>query len=388
MLNRYYDDWMKTSLQSKVIDRIKEERGYWIACEESVFYVEGGGMASDRGTLNDLTVKALKWENGHIYHLVEEPLEGVVTQQVDVAYRRIKTQIHSAQHLMCGIMNKRYHAPTISFFNDAVEAGAEMGFTAFDHALMEELEQLCNAYICMDLPVEIVYPTKEEALRHVALEKTDHEELRAVKIGDIDYNMCGCVQVPSLRHIQMIKFQRFEKTTRGYRIYFLCGDQLLHTYGKQLEALSSCAKKLAVPLLESAAGVDRLQNELKAANQEEQNWKNQYVELYAKQMAETHQEPLIVAEIDDLDTKMFTSLCSILVRNYEKSLLCVCHHEARAHVVIAHAPSMTFKANALFQQVGKRFAFKGGGSPFMAQGGGAYEAGILAYLQELAKDLT
>ena len=63
MLNRYYDDWMKTSLQSKVIDRIKEERGYWIACEESVFYVEGGGMASDRGTLNDLTVKALKWEN-------------------------------------------------------------------------------------------------------------------------------------------------------------------------------------------------------------------------------------------------------------------------------------------------------------------------------------
>ena len=40
LLNRYYDDWMKTSLQSKVIDRIKEERGYWISCEESVFYVD------------------------------------------------------------------------------------------------------------------------------------------------------------------------------------------------------------------------------------------------------------------------------------------------------------------------------------------------------------
>lgn len=387
MLNQYYDDWMKTSLESEVIDCIQTDEGYWVACKESVFYVAGGGMDRDKGTINQLEVKEVKWKNDYIYHLVDQPLSGVVCQQIDVANRKMKTQIHSAQHLMCGIMNQQYHAPTISFFHDENEAGAEMGFSNFNDVIMHELEDLCNDYIRQDLPIHIAYPTKEEALKHVALEKTDHDFLRAAVIGNIDYNMCGCIHVPSLRHIQMIKFQRYEKTTRGYRIYFLCGDQLLNTYGTHLSILSKSSKQLAVPLLKVDEGVDNLKNELKQVKQSELKWKNQYISCFVEQLVKDHQEVIIVKEIDFLDIKTFTTMCSILVKNYKKGIFFVCHQEDRAHIVIAHHANLDFSANILFKELSNRFELRGGGSPSMAQGGGVYHEEMLSCLEELASSV-
>lgn len=386
IMNPYYDQWELCELDTTV-QAIKEENNkYWIGCKDSIFYVEGGGMGKDTGTINGVNVEDIKYEEGMTWHLVDEKIEGNVHLNVDIKQRRQKVQIHSAQHLMCGIMNKKYHAPTIAFFYHDDFSGIEMGFETFNESLLKQIEKEVNDYICQDLPIQIVYPTREEAQQHVKDEKLEHDELRAAVIGDIDYNMCGCIHVPSLRHIQCIKYTDFEKTSRGYRIYFVCGDQLLETYDRQLKVLKEASVNLTLPQFEIMDGIQKLRQEIKELKTSEAEWKQRVLDLRIQEYG-AKEEKILVDEINDLDIKSFQSLCSGIVRQYEKAVLFVCKASSRSHVVVAAHPSLQINASVLFKQIASKYQLRGGGNPGMAQGGGEYQPEILETLKEMVKQV-
>ena len=257
MLNKHYDNWLDLSLDTKVVDCLKEEDRYLISLEDTVFFFESGGQKKDIGTINNHEVLDLIEKEGNFYHVLAVPLTGDVHLEVDKKHRMIQAQIHSASHLMCTLINKRFNAKTIAFFNDELEAGAEMGFETLEESTIKRIEELCNEYIRQDIPVEIMYPEYEEAIKHVSIKKADHDVLRAVKIGDIDYDMCACVHVPSLRYLQSFKIIRHEKTTRGYKIFFLVGDQLRNTYQRQYDILRGLSSKLSVPVMKVEEAFDK-----------------------------------------------------------------------------------------------------------------------------------
>ncbi|MEG0290066.1 MAG: DHHA1 domain-containing protein [Erysipelotrichaceae bacterium] len=385
MINKHYDHWMELELETSINSMKQTEDSFWYAFEDSIFYVEGGGMQRDTGTINGIEVLDLKMEDDLIWHQVKTKIENPVLMKVDKEQRVLKCQIHSASHLICGLMNKVYHAPTITFFTNEFDAGAEMGFDYFDDQIMNELEVKCNAYITQNLPIEIVYPTAEEALKHVPDEKIEHDELRAAIIGDIDYNMCGCIHIPTLSEIQMIKFLRYEKTTRGYRIYFVCGNQLLETYGKQNRMTLECSKQLGIPQFELLEGVNKIQNEIKTNKSDLNNWKNKYIELMIEKIAMLHPEENIAYLFDDIDIKTFQTLCSTFTRNYKKGIFFMCHDQDRCHVIISHHKELNFECNTLFKEISEKFELRGGGNKVMAQGGGMYQDGIYEYLQAISK---
>ncbi|MEF9920519.1 MAG: DHHA1 domain-containing protein [Erysipelotrichaceae bacterium] len=385
MINKHYDDWMELELDTNIETMKEDNHTYWYAFEDSIFYVEGGGMERDTGSINNCEVLNLKMEDNKIWHELGETIENPIHMKVDKEQRVLKCQIHSASHLICGLMNKEYHAPTITFFTNEFDAGAEMGFESFDDSIMNELEVKCNEYIKQDLPIEIVYPTAAEALKHVPDEKIEHDELRAAIIGDIDYNMCGCIHIPSLSQIQMIKFLRYEKTTRGYRIYFVCGNQLLKTYGKQNQMTLDCSKQLGIPQFELLDGINKVQNEVKANKNDINNWKNKYIELMSYKIISEYSEENIAYLFEDIDIKTFQTLCSYFVRNYKKGIFFLCHDQDRCHVMISHHKELTFECNTLFKEVSEKYELRGGGNKMMAQGGGAYQDGIYEYLKTLSQ---
>lgn len=388
MLNKHYDNWMDLTLDSEVT-MVKEcEEGFWHAFADTVFYAEGGGMPSDTGMIENQRVLALKNEDGIVWHLLKEELKGHVHMEVDKAQRIEKCQIHSASHLVCGIMNKIYHAPTISFFTQEHDAGAEMGFDHFDESIMKELEELSNRYIREDLTIDIVYPTMEEAKRYAPDEKLDHDELRAAVIGDIDYNMCGCIHTPSLRYIQTIKFLRYEKTTRGYRIYFVCGNQLLQTYGKQNQILLDTAKSLGVNQFDMKQGITKLQGEVKSEKAEVSAWKQKYIEVMSEKIAASSSHEYISWFFNDIDIKTFQTLCSYFVRTYVKGILFVCHDNDCCHVVVSRHKELDFECNTLFKDIADKFELRGGGNKAMAQGGGTYKEDLYPYIETLTNDLN
>ena len=382
MFNYNYDKWDLIDYETEVIDVIQEGEQYWVACKDTIFYVEGGGQPSDQGTINGLEVLDLKHLNGHVYHLLNEKVSGTVKMHVDWELRKIHCQVHSAQHLLCGLINKRCDAKTIAFFNDEKEIGAEMAFKTLDDETIAYLERICNEYILEDLPIEIVYPTKEEALKYAPEEKMDHDDLRAVKIGNIDYNMCGCIHVPSLRYLQMLKIERYEKTTRGYRIYFLVGDLLNHTYGLQYQELKTAASKLSTPIYEVAEGISKLQSDLKKTREELETAKDLYLASLAKEFIESD-DKVIIKCFDNLDNKQLSKLASMIVRDSSKLLFFLADLGERMHVVITHSKDIQVNSGELFKQISAKYELRGGGNPFVAQGGGLKNLAIIDDLKAL-----
>lgn len=383
-MNIHYDHWLECEGTFEIIGCKQEEDSFWVQTKDTIFYVEGGGMAKDTGTINGFDVEDICYENGYYYHKIKSHVSGDAQMKVDMQQRIQKVQIHSASHLICGLINKKYHAKTIAFFTHEDISGCEMEFTSFDETLMKEIEREVNDYVMQDLPIQIVYPTKEEAQKYVPDEKLDHDELRAAVIGDIDYNMCACIHVPSLRYLQSIKLLNYEKTARGYKIYFVCGNQLLQTYDHQFNVLQSCAKELGVSNEHTYEALMKLRQDMKNLKASETAWKQQCIDLKAEKIAQNENTYLFM-EIDDLDIKTFQTLCSTLVRNYVKGIFFICKDHERCHVIIARHASLDFKANELFKQIATQFQLRGGGNPGMAQGGGNYDPAIIEELQQMAQ---
>lgn len=102
-MNRYYDNCFHTEHNANVLEVMQEGNLYWHRLDETIFYVEGGGMASDVGKINGLDVINLKKVNGEVWHLLEEKLEGPVSLSVNLFERFRKTQIHTTQHLISAL---------------------------------------------------------------------------------------------------------------------------------------------------------------------------------------------------------------------------------------------------------------------------------------------
>ena len=387
MVNYNYDHWDLVDLDTEAVDSIAENGKFWIACKDTIFYVEGGGQASDKGEINGNEVLEVKNLNGKVYHLLDKNLSGKVHMAVDRAQRRINAQVHTAEHLVCTIINKQYNAPTVAFFNDNIEFGAEMAFKDLNDDILKEIEDLCNHYILEDIPVEISYPSEEEAFENIkaikeidddtkAELKMEHDYLRAVKIGDVDYDMCACIHVPSLRHLQMIKVERYEKTTRGYRVYFLVGDLLNNTYTKQYQILKTASKQLSTPVYDINEGIEKLQSDLKKTREELTNLKELQLESVAKELINS-EDRILVKAFEGLDAKQVSKLASMVTREASKVCFFVADMGERMHVVITHSKDIDINSGELFKSLSATYDLRGGGNPFMAQGGGNKNLAIL-----------
>lgn len=384
MLNPYYDDWLKVELDTKVKDVIEEDGKYYTALEETIYYHESGGQHSDKGTINNHQILGSKYIDKTLYHLLDAKLEGDVKVLIDKKDRIIRSQIHTAQHVMCSYINKHYNAKTVAFFNDDIEAGAEMAFEEINDDILKDIEETVNNYILKDCQVEIIYPTKEEVVGLVKDEKLDHDELRAVRIGDVDYDMCACVHVPSLRYLQMFKIERYEKTTRGYRIYFLVGEQLRNTYTKQYDVLRKASAKSATPIYEIDLAIDKLNNDLKDVRSKYDELNNNYLNLLAEKYINSDQDVLIEV-FEEFDTKSLSKLASIINNHIEKKIFFIATFGDKMHLIITHHKNIEMNSRAIFKELASEYNLKGGGNPFMAQGGGLKNLEIIKNIENIAK---
>ena len=196
--------------------------------------------------------------------------------------------------------------------------------------------------------------------------------------------MCGCIHVPSLRYLQMFKIERYEKTTRGYKIFFLVGEQFKNTYNIQYEVLKKASAKLASPVYEIDSAIDKLNAELKESVNKYNVLNNDYLSLLANKYLEKDEENLIEV-FNNFDNKNFSKLVSIITNNSKKTVFFINCTDERMHLIISHHKDINIKANDLFKQLAAKYNLKGGGNPFMAQGGGNKNLSIIEDIKELIK---
>lgn len=387
MINKLLDDCFQCELHTAVSDVIEENSLYWHAFKDTIFFMEKGGMASDIGMINGKNVLGLRMRDGKQWHLLEDKLDvgAAAFMSINLHERFRKCQIHTTQHLISALLGNIYKVKTLSHHVSDDENDIEFDFDHFTDKMASELMVLCNGLIRDDLEVSIHYPTRTEAALHVKEEDLHHEdELRVVRIGNLDYNLCGCMHVPSLRYLQMIYISGYEKTTRGYKVKYLCGDQLLDGVDRRYHVLNEAAQTLAVSHLYLNTGIHRVINDQKAAMREVAVWKQKSFALFAQQFGKKDGS-LLVHVFEDWDVKSVGQLASYLSNQCQQSCVLLAVMDDKSHVVIARAKDQSGDALQLFRTLADRFSLHGGGNAVMAQGGGACSDELVQYVKSIQK---
>lgn len=371
MLNKYYDDVFCDQIESEVMDVFLKDDLYYHALKETNFYVESGGMPSDKGWLNDLEVEDVRVKDQRVYHGVKQKLSGVVRVTIDMDNRFKNMQHHTSQHIICSYINKVHDGPTIMFKSNDDVCVIEMGLKTLNEEMMQDIEQACNRFILQDLKLELLYPSKQEALSWFAnAEKMINEEgLRVVKYGDVDFGLCGCLQLPSLHWLQAVKLLSYEKTTRGYKIEYVVGHQLLQYVDGLYATAFEVSKLLACPIMHLDQEVHKQLEDKKLLMKEIEELKNERMQLQFQQLPKDIKLFLFV---ENQDVKDFVRYCSFITNHSSRFLMGLCRNEEKCHVVVACSKDLNVKANEVFKALQSTFEIKGGGNVKMAQGGAFY----------------
>ena len=106
----YYEDSHIRTFTARVLSCADIGKGFEIILDATAFYPEGGGQAADTGTLGGVRVIDIRERGETVVHLCDGPLtEGAeVEGRIDYAPRFARMQQHSGEHIVSGILFRRY----------------------------------------------------------------------------------------------------------------------------------------------------------------------------------------------------------------------------------------------------------------------------------------
>lgn len=272
----YYKDSYETKFTACVLSCEKEKEGFfYIVLDKTLFYPEGGGQPGDKGILGGANVFDVHEKNGDIIHYTDGALEvGLeVTGEIDWENRFDLMQNHSGEHIISGIICKKYGCDNVGF-----HMGKENITIDFNTQIPNEdlawLEKKANEAIWKNTSLEITYPSQEEleALEYRSkIELTG--EVRIVRAGKYDCCACCGTHVKLAGEIGMIKIIGAQNYKGGTRLELLCGKRAMKHYGKIHQAASEVGKALSVPEDKIDDAVRKLLSEKDTLIQELKKWK-------------------------------------------------------------------------------------------------------------------
>ena len=283
----YYQDPFLRRFRGEVLSCEEGKGGYLVTLDRTAFYPEGGGQGADHGALGPARVTDVHERAGVIVHTCDRPLEAGTEAEgvLDWERRFDHMQQHSGEHILSGLLCSLYHCDNVGFHlgADTVTIDYNVPMT-WEQVLTAE--RRANEVIWADRAVEISWPSPEEL--H-ALEYRSKKELT----GDVRMvtfpvaDCCACCGTHVLRagQVGIIKVLSCQKFREGVRLEVLCGDRAYRCLSAAWEQDRTVGQRLSVKPTETAAAVERLQEELSAAAERIAALEERAFELLAREQA-------------------------------------------------------------------------------------------------------
>ena len=256
----YYQDAHQAAFQARVLSCQPGKHGYDVVLDRTCFYPEGGGQPGDTGFLSGVRVTDTHERSGEIVHFCEQPLaEGqTVDGQIDYERRFAFMQLHSGEHILSGVVHRRFGYENVGF-----HMGADFVTIDFSGMLTPEelstVEAEANEWVWKNVPIEIAYPDAE-ALKTIPYrsKKELTGQVRIVTIPGADICACCGTHVSNTGEIGLIKIFSCVKFHDGVRLELLCGRRALAYLSEIAEQNRRVSGLLSAKPLETAAAVQRL----------------------------------------------------------------------------------------------------------------------------------
>jgi len=359
----YSQPWLR-ELDTRITSQREVEGKYLVVLAETIFYPTGGGQPHDLGTINGIPILDVFEEDGTVFHVLPEPLEGSSAHGVlDWPRRLDHMQQHSGQHLLSAIFQDEYGYRTESFHLGAEYCSIDI--TTPDLTRKEQLaaEARANELILEDLPV-FTYTLQPEEFGQVPLRKIPDlpGPLRIVEIQGFDYSPCSGTHVGKTGQIGLLKILKAERYKGMTRVYFLCGGRALEDYRRKHEICSELVALLAVP---EGEVVERVSADLERRKELEklvEELRGELLELRARELVSRSEGPFFL-ELPEASIPEAQRLARAVL-NLTQALVVINLGE---RLVLAHNLPAGPNLGQLIKDQAQPLGGRGGGSPTGAQ---------------------
>ncbi|MBQ9155929.1 MAG: alanyl-tRNA editing protein [Eubacterium sp.] len=222
----YYDNAYERQFDGVVTGSGRDERGAYILLDQTLFFPEGGGQPSDRGTINGIRVKDVQLAGGQIRHYIDGFAAGdEVHGEIDWDFRFDLMQQHSGEHIVSGMIHEKFGYDNVGFHMGEEFITIDLnGEISKDQ--LSELEAEANAYIWTNRKTRAFFATEEEKVSlpyRSKLELTG--EVRIVEFPGADLCACCGLHVNYTGEIGLIKLVSVHHFRSGVRIEMLSGKR-------------------------------------------------------------------------------------------------------------------------------------------------------------------
>ena len=261
----YYEDSHLRTLSATVLSCVDIGKGFEVILDATAFYPEGGGQAADTGTLGGVRVLDTRERGETVVHLCDGRLEvgAAVEGAIDYETRFLRMQQHSGEHIVSGIVNRRY-----GYHNTGFHMGSDVITIDFDGVIPAEdlasIEAEANGAVWSNLPIRCWYPSPEE-LPNVfyRTKRALPWPVRIVEVPGFDSCACCGTHVQATGEIGIIKLFSAIGFRGGTRMEMACGKQALDILNGAYEQNKLVSQAFSAQITETGAAAKRM-NELLA----------------------------------------------------------------------------------------------------------------------------
>ena len=206
---------------------VVDARDFAIALDRTAFYPTGGGQPHDTGTIEGIAVTDVRKEGDVVWHTLADgaavPAVGATVHGVvDGARRYALMRTHSAMHVLCGVIWNEWGKAVTGGNMEPLEARMDFEFDPLPEGFGARVEELVNAEIAADRPIEVSFLPRGTALGDADLIRTKVNlipesvtEIRVVDIVGLDKQADGGTHVARTGEIGRFEVMKTESKGKG-----------------------------------------------------------------------------------------------------------------------------------------------------------------------------
>ena len=361
-----------------------------VITDSTVFAPEGGGQKCDKGFFDDVKVKDVQEIDGEIIHFLEKEIKAdtKVLQKIDSNLRFRRMQNHNAEHLICGLIHKKFGYDNVGFhLSETYDANGEPeGIEAImdvDGPIsaedLREIEYKANIAISENVPIYAILPDADEAKSINYRSKLDiSENLRLVIIDGYDVCACCAPCLDSSAQIQLVKIVDYMPHRGGMRLTLKAGIDAVKDYISLHDDNKNFMKLLSCERGRCSEATEKLCDKLNKAHEDTVSLKKLITAMLEKELKETirmRESAYVVFFADSIDEIQARTLINDNVTGSGKVIAVMFEKSDAGYRFVAGKDSgltdISLKELAL--KMRETINSRGGGSEQMIQGSLASE---------------
>lgn len=207
---------------------VKRGNGY-VILDQTAFYPESGGQEHDTGVLNMIKVTKVTRNGDDIYHHVDGMVgSDTVHGKIDWERRYSLMKMHTAQHIVSGILAKRHKVKTLGVSIKEKETGIYIEKLEVNLGVKTDIIEDFKDIVLKKVPLKFYEIPREKALKELnpmrvsGIQKLPAviKNLRVVEVTGVDVCTCAGTHVYNTRELGDIDITRVEQEDDGTVIFF------------------------------------------------------------------------------------------------------------------------------------------------------------------------